>query len=325
MDREKLHKYALNQLTERVDIEEILSWINASEENKKEFLTLKNIWAMTHFANYDDISGVQPKKNAKLRVLSRNSFIKYAAIFILAFLVGSLSVYYISFKPDPGLTYAEIIVPAGESAEVVLPDNSHVWLNSSSKIVYPTQFNEKLREVKLEGEAYFEVARNEDLPFNVVTPNLTVGVLGTSFNVEAFPKNQSVHVTLVEGKVNLKDINGKILSGLGPGENAAFDLNKKKITISKVDTEYYTSWKEGMLLFENEKLKEIAIRFERWYNLDIQFEEEFLKEIEFTGTILKNKPIDQILDILKYTSGIDYSIEIKNNKPSIIYLKPMPM
>jgi ferric-dicitrate binding protein FerR (iron transport regulator) len=327
MNKEKLHKFTLNQLSNESEIEDVINWIESSEENKQEFETLKNLWAISGFANYEAYVDIKSRKTQKLlkkRVVPM-SLLRYAAIFVLAFLIGSLSVYFLGNKESNELAWNEIIIPDGESAEVYLSDNTHVWLNSNSKLTYPAKFKGKSRDVKLTGEAYFEVSHNPENPFYVQTQELTVAVKGTSFNVQAYDSDNEVNVTLVEGKVTLQNTNGKFVSELSPGENARFDLTKRTISLSKANTEFYTSWKDGYLVFNDETLENIVRKFERWYNITVIFDTEKIKQLEFTGTILKNKPIDQIFNILKYTAGIDYSIEINNNKPSIIHLKKKPM
>ncbi|QGY43466.1 DUF4974 domain-containing protein [Maribellus comscasis] len=327
MNKEKLHKFTLNKLSKESEIEEVLNWIESSEENKQEFETLKNLWAIAGFANYEDYAG---KKSCKTQKLVKNRVIpmvllKYAAIFVLAFFIGSISVYFLGYKESNELAWNEIIIPDGESAEVYLSDNTHVWLNSNSKLTYPQKFEGKTRDVKLSGEAYFDVSHNPENPFFVQTPELTVAVKGTSFNVQAYNSDDEVNVTLIKGKVSLQSPKGKFVSELSPGENAKFDLTKKTISLSKADTEFYTSWKDGYLVFRNETLEDIVRKFERWYNITVIFDDEEIKRIKFTGTIMKNKPIDQIFNILRYTAGIDYSFEIINHKPSIIHLKKKPM
>lgn len=327
MNRGKLHKFTLNKLNNEYEIEEVINWIESSEENKQEFETLKNLWAISSFANYDAYMGTKSGKTQTLRKkrVIPMYLIRYAAIFVLAFFIGSISVYYLGYKDSEELAWNEIIIPDGESAEVYLSDNTHVWLNSNSKLTYPAKFEGKFRDVKLTGEAYFDVSHNPENPFYVQTSDLTVVVKGTSFNVQAYDSDDEVNVTLIEGKVTLKNTNGKFVSELFPGENAKFDLIKKTISLSKANTEFYTSWKDGYLVFKNETLEDIVRKFERWYNITVIFDEEEIKQIEFTGTIQKNKPIDQIFNILRYTAGIDYTIEIINNKPSIIHLKKKPM
>lgn len=327
MNKEQLHKFALNQLTNQTEIEEVVKWIEASEDNKEEFETLKNLWAISGFANYNSYVDVKQSKTVSInskRLVPMGLF-KYAAIFVLAFFIGSLTVYFIGNQIPTEMALNEIIVPDGESAEVYLSDNTHVWLNSGTKLTYPAKFDGETRDVQLNGEAYFDVTHNPENPFHVETSQLTVEVLGTSFNLEAYGHEKEVNVTLVDGKVNLQNKAGQLLTELAPGENAQFNLNQKKINISKVDTEFYTSWIDGYLVFKGETLDEIAKKFERWYNVEVIFDDDAIRQKKYTGTILKNKPIDQIFEILKYTTGIEYSVEIINNKPSIIYLKNKPM
>uniref|UniRef100_UPI0032173610 FecR family protein n=1 Tax=uncultured Draconibacterium sp. TaxID=1573823 RepID=UPI0032173610 len=327
MNRETLYKFTLNKLTNDREIEKVINWIESSEANKKEFETLKNLWAISGFANYSSYAAEKsgevlslPKRRVNLAFLT-----KYAAIFIFAFLIGGISVYLLENKESHTITWNEIIVPEGESAEVYLSDNTHVWLNSNTKLLYPSRFKGNKRDIKLSGEAYFDVAHNSKNPFYVHTTELTVAVKGTSFNVQAYDNDKKINVTLIDGKVCLQNPDGQVVSELSPGENARYDLTKRNIYVSKANTEFYTSWKEGYLVFKDAKLEDIVRKFERWYNITVTFDDEEIRQIEFTGTILKNKPIDQIFDILKYTAGIDYSIEIINNKPSIIHLKKKPM
>ncbi|WP_372932653.1 FecR family protein [Mariniphaga sediminis] len=327
MNKEKLHKFALNQLTNQTEIEEVVTWIEASGKNKEEFETLKNLWAISGFSNYD--SCIEVKQGNTVTPINKRlislSLLKYAAIFVLAFFIGSLSVYFIKNNNASELALNEIIVPEGESAQVYLSDNTHVWLNSGTTLIYPAQFKGKTRDVQLRGEAYFDVSHNIENPFQVKTTKLTVEVLGTSFNVEAYDHEENVNVTLVEGKVNLQSTSGKILTELSPGENGRYDLIRNRINVNRVDTEFFTSWKDGYLVFKDESLEEIAKKIKRWYNMKVIFDDEKIKQVKYTGTILKSKPIDQVLEILKYTTGINYSIEIINNKPSIIQLKSKPM
>ena len=323
MDKEKLHKYALNKISDPAEIEEIVNWIEASPENRREYNNIKNLWSYTTFGNYNSLANIKAEKvsERKRTKVLRLEILKYAAVFILAFIIGGALIYFTNTRVETQLAYNEVIVPYGESAEVILPDSTHVWLNSGTRLSYPTSFMGKNRDVKLTGEAFFDVKHNPQRPFHVFTPALTVEVLGTSFNVEAFEKTDIVNVTLVEGKVNIQDENGKLLTRLAPNENARYDVSRNRIYVSQVDTSFYTSWKQGVLMFKDEKLVDIAKRLERWYNVKIVFDEKSVEEIKFSGSILKNKPIDQILAILKYTSGVDYSIVVKDAEPNLIHLK----
>lgn len=261
--------------------------------------------------------------NKKLKLYK--TALRFAAVLVSAFIIGGLTIYYSGKKQSNTYAINEVIVPLGERAEVILPDQTHVWLNAGTHLKYPSCFEENKRDVELMGEAFFDVKHNADRPFHINTTNLTVEVLGTRFNVEAINGHEEINVTLVEGKVNLQTKKGKFLIELKPNQNATYNLKEKTLDISPVNVDFYTSWTKGMLLFKDEKLFEIAKKLESWYNVTIEFDEEVVKEIKFSGTILKNKPIDQILDILKFTSNIDYNIIIRNEKPNIIHLKKKPM
>ncbi|MCL3779281.1 DUF4974 domain-containing protein [Prolixibacteraceae bacterium JC049] len=319
MDREKLYRYTQNQISDRNELEEVIQWIEASPEHEKEFKQLKNVWAYTSFMVDSGLEKQEQSVSATKKLYL--TWAKYAAVFVLALLMGGTGVYLFNTGNYNNSNWSEIYVPLGESAEVTLPDGTHVWLNSGSKLTYPPQFSEDNRDVSLKGEAFFDVVHNPKSPFFVNTSNLKVEILGTQFNVEAIEGESEVNVTLVKGKVNLRSNKGRLLTHLEPGQLASMNKKKKQLNIDMVNTQFYTSWTKGVLLFKNEELRTIAKKLERWYNITIQFEEEGVKALQFSGTILKNKPIDQILDILKYTSNIDYSIEMKNDKPNVVRLK----
>ncbi|MEL7588593.1 MAG: FecR domain-containing protein [Prolixibacteraceae bacterium] len=330
MDKEKLERFAANLVTERREIEEIVTWIEASPDHQKEFSRIKNQEIYAGFRNFDNLSGGAWKNNSLHPPVSRKTIglrvLRYAAVFILAFLLGGFSLFMLRNNPDDGKTaFNEIIVPAGESSEVILADRTHVWLNSGARMRYPSNFRGKTREVNLIGEAFFEVSRDEEKPFHVVTPGLTVDVLGTSFNIEAFDQSSFTNVTLVAGKVKLENPQGDVLAVLSPHEKASYDTGTGEVEITKVNTSLYTSWKEGIIFFKDEKLGDIAKKIERWYSVKIVFDDIQVRDLKFTGSILKNKPVDQIMEILKYTSGVDYSIDIREQQPNMIHLKSMPM
>jgi transmembrane sensor len=244
----------------------------------------------------------------------------------LAFFVGGKLFPFIkNLIIGPRENYNEVIVPLGESAEVVLSDQTHVWLNSGSKFKYPSEFNTGSRMVELSGEAFFDVTKNKKQPFIVITPELRVKVLGTNFNLEATPNSEITNITLVEGIVNVESSNEKFISQLKPNQRAIFNRKSHTLKISQVDTKLYTSWKKGIIYFRDEPLEKIASKLENWFNLEIIFDDPELKKIKYTGTILKNKPIDQLLDILSYTANVDSEIEIKNLNPSVVHIKRKPM
>ena len=216
-------------------------------------------------------------------------------------------------------------VPFGQSVELALSDSTKVWLNSGSKFRYASNFSSKSRVVELDGEAFFDVATDKKHPFVIKTTNLDVKVTGTSFNVDAYSENDKTNITLVEGRVEIQSKSGKTVAELLPNMNAGFSKSTNELNLKKVNVDFYTSWTTGTIVFREEPLGEIAKKLEKWYSVEIVFDQEDIKDIAFSGSILKNKPIDQILEILTYISRIGYQMETNNNQPNVIHLKHLPM
>lgn len=218
---------------------------------------------------------------------------KYAAIIILAFGVGTF--FHINWKPVPETpsVYTEVFVPLGQMSELTLHDGTHVWLNSGTTLRYASNFGEDVRKVELTGEAFFKVTKSE-APFKVQIKNNEVEVLGTTFAAESYPDENFSRVTLVEGSVQLNDSKGRTLKQITPNQQVTLpDDPRKTIKTAEVNTTFYQSWINGEIKFDDEKLVDVARRMERWYNVEIRFDSEEAANVKFTGTVLKNKPIDQ--------------------------------
>ncbi len=204
-----------------------------------------------------------------------------------------------------------LIVPVGGIYAVNLSDGTKVWLNSKSSLRYPVEFSGDKRTVTLEGEAYFEVAKNVHRPFTVKTKSGNVTVLGTHFNVSSYMEDQGFAVTLAEGKVKVSDITNasdQTAVILKPGQQARINHKKEGIAVAEVDPSVYTAWKDGKFYFENENLKSILTKMARWYNFNVKFENKSLEQIKFTGIVLKEEPLEHLLDIISKTSNIKYKI-----------------
>jgi len=245
-------------------------------------------------------------------------FLKYAAILVVAFAVGF---YFQSLNKNQQIQYAEMEIMFGQTGHLFLFDGTEVWLNSGSKFRYPNQFNTNERDVFLEGEAFFKVAKNKHLPFKVKTGQLEIKVLGTSFNVSAYPGEASQSVVLVEGKVQLNNPDGKKIGEMLPGQLAVKTEGDAKIRVQSADPYFYTSWKDGKVIFDGENLGEIAKKMERWYNVEIRFDAENLKDFKFTGTILRNKPIDQTIMTMELLAPIRFNYVVKTEEKNIIIIQ----
>jgi transmembrane sensor len=215
-----------------------------------------------------------------------------------------------------------LLVPVGGLYAVKLSDGTKIWLNSKSSLKYPVKFNEKSREVTLIGEAYFEVSKNPHNPFTVKTKSGNVTVLGTHFNISAYPEDKKFETTLAEGKVKISEISkagAKEAVVLKPGQQAR--VQNGNIKVAEVDPTGYSAWKDGKFYFENENLKSILTKMMRWYNFNVKFEEKTLEQIKFTGIVLKDEPIDQFLDIISKTSNVKYKITKLNQRYEITISK----
>ncbi|MCE4562815.1 DUF4974 domain-containing protein [Maribellus sp. CM-23] len=258
------------------------------------------------------------RKDSLLQRFNRQVWMK-AAVLLLALITGALLHSIIPGKKQE-TSYSEVTVPPGQMSQIQLPDGSVVWLNSGSVFKYPTSFDLEKREVFIDGEAFMEVAHNPKKPFVVNAPSFAVEVLGTSFNIDAYATDSYSSVTLVEGKVLLHANQEKQTQKMVPGQSVSIH-NGKIEKLTEVDTEFYTSWKDGKIVFRKEPLEEIAKKMERWYNVEIQFKDESLKKLEFSGTFLKYKPVSQVLKSLSIMSDqIDFVTENRINQKNIIYI-----
>ncbi|QIA06580.1 FecR family protein [Draconibacterium halophilum] len=216
----------------------------------------------------------------------------YAAVFVVALLLGGLVVQLWGERANVE-QFAEVKVPLGQMSEITLCDGTHVWLNSGTTLRYSNSFDRKSRNVILDGEAYFDVEKS-DIPFRVNLKHSVVEVLGTEFNVISYEKDNSSEITLVEGSVRVNSPEGEKIAQLKPSQRLKID-DHSNIKLTTVDTEFYVSWTEGKIVFRDEKLTEICDRLERWYNVDITLEDKEVEELNFSGTILKDKPFNQII------------------------------
>ena len=203
--------------------------------------------------------------------------------------------------------YNTIIVPYGKRTQVTLSDSSTIWLNSGSKLIYPACFEESKREVFLEGEGIFEVAKNKNAPFYVITNDIEIKVLGTVFNVSAYLDDNLSTTVLESGSVELKYKSNTLLKqsriNMVPGTKAVYNPETKSILQSRVDTRNYTCWKDGYIILHNESLQDITKKLSRYYNVPIVLNNEKLKTKTFSGRLDLKNSATIVLQIIAETSN----------------------
>ncbi|MBT6004740.1 MAG: FecR family protein [Prolixibacteraceae bacterium] len=247
------------------------------------------------------------EKKKEPRIIKVNSFIKIAAAVVIGLFVGF---YFAYLKTDNAPIYYSAHSPRGSISEIILPDESIIFLNSDSRIQYKCDDKKGIREVHLQGEAWFDVKKDKKKPFIVHTPFYDINVTGTQFDVKAYNSDDKITTTLEEGEVRISSSENFNLENeitLTPGEQVVLNKDTKKAIIKTVNTKWFTSWKDNKLIFVNMSLKDLIVLLERKYGVDIEVKNDALLDLHFDGTI-KNETILEILEIIKKTLPVNYKI-----------------
>lgn len=213
-------------------------------------------------------------------------------------------------KEDVKLSYNSLVVPRGGEYSLRLADGTKVRINSESKLSYPTQFGSDKRVVLLEGEAYFDVTKDKKRPFIVKTNGIDVKVLGTSFNVCSYGEEREIQTTLVEGRVEVSDSKGR--SGkivLEPGYQARFIKKDGILRSEKVDVKLYTSWKDERFVFEDIRLEDLLMRLARWYDVEVFYMNEDVRNLTFSGGVRRYEKLDKLLHMFEKTRYVKFEMK----------------
>ena len=218
----------------------------------------------------------------------------------------------LSFKREQGsekpeLGYNSFYVPKGAEYDIVLEDGTHVWLNADSKITFPNHFPGDCREVELSGEAFFSVTKDTARPFRVKTGEQVVEVLGTTFNINAYPEEKRVYTTLVEGSVVVSAPGHS--TRLVPGRQSIF--GNDTLLVRKVNPEAIAGWRSGLFVLDGYTLEEVISALSRWYNFEVIYQNEQVKQITLSGSIPRYESFQKILEYLEWTKTATF--KVKNN------------
>lgn len=267
---------------------------------------------------HDQVDLVRPVQKGMVRLMKY--LVRAAAILTIPLLIFSGYLYSRLSRQAPGLAghpvMQQVIATPGSRVRFVLPDQSEVWLNSGSSLEFPNSLdNQKLRRVKLLGQGYFRVSKDEKHPFIVETGELNVKVLGTSFDVSCYTGDQFVRSTLEEGAIALLNSQGCEVAFLKPGQQAVYNRETKKLTVNQVDTRLTTSWKDGTLMFRDSPLEDVTIQLERWFNCTIHVDPELINSgILYTATI-KDETLGEVLQMIEISTQV--KTKIKNREVTI--------
>lgn len=208
-------------------------------------------------------------------------------------------------KPDKE-AFNQLVVPKGKRSSLTFSDGTRLYLNSGSQVVYPVTFNKKLREIYIRGEAYLEVAHYVAWPFIVKTDHLDVKVLGTEFDIKSYPEEANSSVVLVNGSVQAIVNSQKLL--MKQNELLTLDHVTEKTSLEKTNVLEYISWKDGWMYCTNERIDNIASKLSRYYDVQIQFNDEKVKDITLTGKLDLKTECQEILNVISFIAPVDYKI-----------------
>lgn len=311
MEKEILYRFFEGKAS-YTEEENVCNWTETSEENMQEYLQERK---------YFDMLLVQNGKN-RLHTSSGSAFhmnniIKYAAA-IAIFVMCGLQIYH-STKSEVDLGMNTISVPIGQRVNLLLSDGTNVWLNSGSKMEYPASFSSKngKREVTLDGEGYFEVAKDTKRPFVVQTGKYDIEVLGTKFNIDAYNKASSFSAALMEGSIQISDktkLSKKIV--LHPLQKA--DFTDGQLTVKKIQNNDIYRWREGLLCFEHITFNDLMKEFEKTYDIRIINENKNRNSYICSGKFRISDGLDFILHVLQRDVKFSFT---RNENNTIIYIK----
>jgi ferric-dicitrate binding protein FerR (iron transport regulator) len=311
------------------DIDKVISEIKNSEESSTIFNKLKITWAllsseqvMSEYKIEESYRSLHDKIHPKQTPLiyRLKPLLRYAAIFIFMVSLVSATFFltrnvYMHSGGEP--LYTTCATAYGETSKIILPDGSVVKLNSGTTLSYNNNFSVNNREISLQGEAYFDVVRNENIPLVVNVNEIKVKVLGTAFNVEAFSEEQKINVTLERGSIELShehDLFKPIL--IKPGEFAQFDKENQKLKLQTDGYNKHIAWKNGVLSFVDEPMKEVVAKLERRFNVKIEVNSPSIYNLIFTATI-KDENLKEVLNMMKYASNIDYEVQYSHTSEKL--------
>lgn len=292
MNNDLLYRYFMGTVTPEEGMA-VKQWVEASEDNRKAFFRERRM--------FDAMLLVSNEAPVVKRRLGR-AVLKVASVAALLFFAVLLYDSYTE-KRD---TFAVVSVPAGQRTHITLPDGTGVWLNARSEIRYSTSYNDSHRDVSLEGEAYFSVAKNKELPFIVHTRNFDVKATGTVFNVQAYPETNDFEAALFEGGVDVSShyAPDKVWH-LTPGNKVS--LHRRRLVVSAIGNEDSYQWRVGFISFRDERLDAILKQFEKSFGIRINIHNRSLFEHTYTGKFRQSDGVDYALRVLQRDINFRYS------------------
>lgn len=311
MDKDILQRYVEGNVSPE-EIIAVVDWLDADENNVREFMALHKLNDISLLNQPDNRADNQKKKRTISFRKIGYELAKIAAILIIFW--GGTKLFETNTTEESIVTYQTLYVPAGQRAELILPDSTRVWLNAHSKLIYPVSFGKGNRQVELNGEAYFDVVHNEKQPFIVKTRQMDIQVLGTEFNVTSY--SSDFEVSLLRGCIELSS--PSLSSTYKVKEKEHVKLKDNKLIVNNITDYDYFRWKEGLICFNNESVATIIEKLKLYYDIDIETHNKKFLNSRYSGKFRTKDGIEQVLKVLQIEHKFSYT---KNNDLNLITIK----
>lgn len=314
MDKDILYRFFERQASAE-EKEAIKQWLEESPANQEEFYRERQFFgAMIMNSRMPENRTKRGTKLSKKRILQE--FVKIAAVVVLT---ATSILFFMQRKAakEEQQPWLSVIVPAGQRANVILPDGTNVWLNARTQLRYPGAFNDEKRKVELNGEAYFEVAKNDEKPFIVQTDKCEVEVLGTKFNVDAYSDSEDFYTALMEGSVRVTD-NAERSNSMVLQPDYLIAFRNGVLTTEKITDYDYYRWRDGLVSFRELGFVQLMHRFEKCYGIRIEINNPKLAEYAFTGKFRISDGIESALRVLQRDAPYTFK---RNEEENVMYIE----
>lgn len=313
MEIKLLQKYIAGD-AEEYEAQQVIAWINESDDNRREYMAQRKLydialWRTDAATDEDELSSA---RRWTVKMVLKET-LKIAAVAAVAFTAAYFWMNRQTTSPSESLQ--AIYAPAGQRSEIQLSDGTRVWLNSCSRLTYSDRFVGNQRRVKLEGEAYFIVTKNKEKPFIVETNQYNIKVLGTEFNVSAYPNDKEWKTSLLNGKVEILDEEGMSKMTLEPNTLARVEEGRLVKSLIKDDNDFM--WRKGLLCFTNLSIHEMIHKLELYYDVHLVVRNTRMMNKYYTGKFRIGDGIEHVLNVLKLDNKFTYTYD-EDNKLIII-------
>jgi ferric-dicitrate binding protein FerR (iron transport regulator) len=326
------NKFLAEQVCSKQELGELKKWLSNPSSSLEVEAWLSEHWAMSPEIDsgtmiesvFQQIEACRPVEvKAGLSLTRILKIYQRIAAFLLIPIIGCGILYWVSNSGQSYGQLTETIAPRGQKSQIVLADGTKVWLNSDTKIKYPGNFSKCQRDVYLEGEAFFEVAKNPRQPFFVHTSGVNVKVLGTKFNVKAYPDEGQVETSLFEGKINLlmdSSLSTKqVEQEITPGQSFMYSKTSHQLEAMSFPREEIDGWKNNQLIFKDDTFSNLVKKVERWYDVKVVYDEKLFNDRRLTVELYEGERLERLLEIISKALSVNYIYE-----KGEISLKPKP-